>query len=58
MRISYDVIEICNYVILSTLQNLDFGEYSIFVYLFGLKTYQTLYRQNIEHQYYFDYEVS
>ena len=41
MRISYDVIEICNYVIFSTLQNLDFGEYSIFVYRFGLKTYQT-----------------
>ena len=58
MCLSYDVIEICNYVILSSLQNLDFGEYSIFVYQFGLKTYQTLYRQNIENKYYFDYEIS
>ena len=49
MRISYDVIEIDNYVILSTLQNLHFREYSIFVYRFGLKTYQTLYTQNIKH---------
>ena len=37
MRFSYDVIEIYNYVILSTLQNLHFREYSIFVYRFGLK---------------------
>ena len=37
MRISYDVIEIDNYVILSVLQNLHFREYSIFVYRFGLK---------------------
>ena len=37
MRISYDVIEIDNYLILSTLHNLHFGEYSIFVYRFGLK---------------------
>ena len=58
MHISYDVIEIDNYVILSTLQNLHFGKYSIFVYQFGLKTYQTLYWQNIYYQYYFDYELS
>ena len=45
MHISYDVIEIDNYVILSTLQNLYFGEYSVFVYRFRLKTYQTYYRQ-------------
>ena len=41
MGISYDVIEIDNYVILSTLQNLHFGEYYIFVYRFRLETYQT-----------------
>ena len=34
---SYDVIEIDNYVILKTLQNINFREYSIFVYQFGLK---------------------
>ena len=33
----YDVIEIDNDVILNTLQNFHFGEYSIFVYQFGLK---------------------
>ena len=32
MRNSYDVIEIDNYVILNTLQNFYFREYSIFVY--------------------------
>ena len=37
MRNSYDVIEIGKYVILSTLQNFNFREYSIFVYRFGLK---------------------
>ena len=37
MRTFYDVIEIDNHVILSSLQNLHFGEYSIFVYRFGLK---------------------
>ena len=37
MRNSYDVIEIDNYAILSTLQNLRFGEYSNFVCRFGLK---------------------
>ena len=37
MRNSYDVIEIDNYVILNTLQNFHFREYSIFVYQFGLK---------------------
>ena len=37
MRITYDVIEIDNHVILSTLQNLYFGEHSIFVYRFGLE---------------------
>ena len=36
IRSSYDVIEIDNYVILSSLQNLHFREYSIFVYRFGL----------------------
>ena len=34
---SYDVIEIDKYVILSTLQNFHFREYSIFVYRFGQK---------------------
>ena len=34
---SYDVIEIGKYVILSTLQNFNFREYSIFAYRFGLK---------------------
>ena len=34
---SYDVIEIDKYVILSTLQNFYFQEYSIFVYRFGQK---------------------
>ena len=38
---SYDVIEIDNYVILSILQNLHFGEYDIFVYRFRLETNQT-----------------
>ena len=33
----YDVIDIDNDVILNTLQNFHFGEYSIFVYQFGLK---------------------
>ena len=37
MRNSYDVTEIDNYVILSTLQNFHFGEYSVFAYRFGLK---------------------
>ena len=37
MRNSYDVIEIDNYIILSTLQNLHLGEYSIFVLQFGLR---------------------
>ena len=37
MRNSYDVIEIDNYIILNTLQNFHFREYSIFVYLFGIK---------------------
>ena len=37
MRSSYDVIEIDNYVILNTLQNFHFREYSIFVHKFGLK---------------------
>ena len=37
MRNSYDVTEIDNYVILSTLQNFHFREYSIFAYRFGLK---------------------
>ena len=37
MRNSFDVIESDNYVILSTLQNLHFREYSIFVYRFRLK---------------------
>ena len=37
MRNSYDVIEIDNFVILNTLQNFGFREYSIFVYQFGLK---------------------
>ena len=37
MRNSYDVIEIDKYVILSTLQNFHFREYSIFVCLFELK---------------------
>ena len=32
-----DVIQIDNYVILNTLQNFHFREYSIFVYNFGLK---------------------
>ena len=32
----YDVIEIDNYVILSTLHDFKFQEYSIFVYGFGL----------------------
>ena len=41
---SYDVIEIDNYAILSTLQNIHFQEYSIFVYRFGLNTYSTLYQ--------------
>ena len=31
MRNSYDVIEINNYVILNTLQNFHFREYSIFI---------------------------
>ena len=34
---SYDVIEIDNYVILNTLRNFHFQEYSIFVDQFGLK---------------------
>ena len=37
MRISYGVIEIDNYVILSSLHSFHFREYSIFVYRFGLK---------------------
>ena len=37
MRISNDVIKIDNYVILSTLQNLHFRDYYIFVYRFRLK---------------------
>ena len=37
MRNSYDVIEIDKYVILNTLQNFHFREYSIFVYQYGLK---------------------
>ena len=41
MRNSYDVIEIGKYVILSTLQNFNFREYSIFVYRFGLKHAET-----------------
>ena len=45
MRNSYDVIEIDSYVILNTLQNNHFQEYSIFVYQFGLKTFRTKYRQ-------------
>ena len=35
MRNSHGVIEIDNYVILSTLQNFHFLEYTIFVYRFG-----------------------
>ena len=35
---SYDVIEIYNYVILNTLENFHFKEYSIFVNQFGLQT--------------------
>ena len=58
MRSSYDVIEIDNNVILNTLQNLHFPEYSIFVYKFGLKSCQTKYRQNIKDQYFFDYKIS
>ena len=38
---SNDVIGIDNYVILSTLQNLHFREYSIVVFQDGLKTCQT-----------------
>ena len=41
MRNSYNIIEIDNYVILNTLQNFHFQEYSIFAYQFGLKTCQT-----------------
>ena len=40
MRNSYDIFEIDNYIILSTLQNFQrsfIREYSIFVYQFGLK---------------------
>ena len=37
-RHSGDVIEIDNYVILETLQNSHFWEYSFFVNQFGLKT--------------------
>ena len=37
MHNSHDVIKIDNYVILNTLQNFHFQEYSIFVYQFGLK---------------------
>ena len=37
MRSSYDIIENNNYVILNSLQNFYFGEYSIFVYQVGLK---------------------
>ena len=37
MRNSYDVIEIDNYIILSTLQNFHCREYSICVYRLGLK---------------------
>ena len=47
MRNYYDVIEIDNYVILNTLHNIHFQEYSIFGYQFGLKTCWTKYRQNI-----------
>ena len=47
MRSSNDIIEIDNYVILNTSQNFHFPEYTIFVYKFGLKTWQTKYRQNI-----------
>ena len=38
---SYDVIEIDNYVILSTLQDFHVQEYYIFVYRFGLKHTET-----------------
>ena len=37
MRNFYEDIKIDNYVILNTLQNLNFGENSIFIYRFGLK---------------------
>ena len=37
MRSCYDVIETDNYVILHTLQNSKFQEYSTFVYQVGLK---------------------
>ena len=37
MRNYYDVIEIDNYIILNTLRNFHFQEYSIVVYQFGLK---------------------
>ena len=47
MRNSYDNIEIDNYVILNTLQIINFQEYSIYVYQFGLKTCRTKFRQNI-----------
>ena len=40
MRNSYDLIEIDNYVILSTLKNFHVREYAIFVYRFGQKTCQ------------------
>ena len=50
---SYDVIEIDNYVILNTLPNFHFQEYSIFVYQFELKTCLTKYRQNIKDRYFF-----
>ena len=41
MQNSYDVIEIDNYIILNTLLNFHFREYSIFVDQFVLKTCQT-----------------
>ena len=47
MRNSYDVIEVDNYVILNTLQNFHFREYSFFVYQHAEHNIGKIFKNNI-----------
>ena len=58
MRNSYDVNEIDNYVILNTLQNFHFQEYSIFVYQFGIKRAKPNIGKIFKNNNYFDFKIS
>ena len=55
---SYDVFEIDNYVISSTLQTYHFREYSIFVYQLGLKHAEPNIEKIFETNIIFDYKIS